>query len=274
MMGVQVWHALDDLRVNSLSVTSTSKSVITPKPNHAGVTSKPNHPALTSPSSIHIPPTRIVRTQTKKTLTHGWWWETSLMILRLEILICRSISMRWRRHEDVWLTRFLHALSSARSEWHFECGLWVQSCASHWSLPPGVLVVTVPSSSSKVWARAHALRYTHPHRRQCLSPPHASVLPLGVVFTRQLCCRLTILIIPLYILSESIYHQYLYSPSVMTDGCHTVVSSHTVSLTTLSHFTSTIVHNIRTLNSQLRRIIPTHAVQNNSSCCIQYISRR
>ena len=38
-------------------------------------------------------------------------------------------------------------------------------------------------------------------------------------FARQLCCRLTILIIPLYILPESIYHRYLYSPSVMTDCC-------------------------------------------------------
>ena len=73
---------------------------------------------------------------------------------------------------------------------------------------------------------------------------------------------------------SSIYHRYPYSPSLMTDRRHTAVSSLTVSLTTPSHFTSTIVHNIRTLHSQLRRIIPNHSVQNNPSCCIQYISRR
>ena len=55
MMGVQVRYASDDSRVDSLGITSTSKSVITPKPNHAGVTSKPNHPAITSPLNIHIP---------------------------------------------------------------------------------------------------------------------------------------------------------------------------------------------------------------------------
>ena len=55
MMGVQVRHASDDSRVDSLGITSTSKSVITPKPNHAGVTSKLNHPAITSPLNIHIP---------------------------------------------------------------------------------------------------------------------------------------------------------------------------------------------------------------------------
>ena len=72
---------------------------------------------------------------------------------------------------------------------------------------------------------------------------------------------------------SSIYHRYLYSPSVMTDGRHTAVSSLTVSLTTPSLFTSTIVHNIRTLNSQLRCTIPNHAVQN-VLCYILYIRKK
>ena len=88
---------------------------------------------------------------------------------------------------------------------------------SRWSLPPDVLVVTVPSSSSKVCARAHhviILATPNPQGHQRLS-----LLSLFlVVFARQLCRRLTI---P----SESIYFRYLYSPPVMTDSRQTVLSS-------------------------------------------------
>ena len=52
---VQDRHPLGDSRVDSLSISSMSKSEITSKPNHAGVPSEPNHPAITSPSNIHIP---------------------------------------------------------------------------------------------------------------------------------------------------------------------------------------------------------------------------
>ena len=49
---------------------------------------------------------------------------------------------------------------------------------SRWSLPPGVLVVTVPSSSSKVCARAHHVimypRYPNPQGHQRLSPASPS----------------------------------------------------------------------------------------------------
>ena len=181
--------------------------------------------------------------------------------------------MHWRRHEDISLTWFLRAPFSAGSEWHFGCSLWVGCCAGYLlaghcrlvflsllvkqSLSQGTRTSLHPSPGSSTSSST-----------TCLGSPSRSRLARVALLPSS-----NNLHHPTSHLS-SIYHRYLYSPSVMTDSRHTAVSSLTVSLTTPSLFTSTIVHNIRTLNSQLRRIILNHAVQNNPSCCIQYISRR
>jgi hypothetical protein len=137
---------------------------------------------------------------------------------------------------------------------------------SRWSVPPGVscLVVTVQAKSEP--GHRHLITPI-PAGSSTSSSPYPLALLL-VVFARQLCRCLTILV---RTLSESIYIQYLYSPSVMTDSdlCSSPFHSQhrPTSLQPLYTTYEPYIHNYIVL-------LPNHAVQNNPSCCIQYISHR
>ena len=162
---------------------------------------------------------------------------------------------------------FLCALSSAGSRWAL---LRVECCCAGYLLAGRCHLVfwslLVPPSSGNVRARAHAL-----HHPRC--PPSSGSSPSSctVMHRRRFSqAALSSFNNPLRILSESIYLPYLYSPSLMTDSRHTVLPL-TISLTTpVPHSLQPLyTHYIHNYN----RIIPKYAVQNNPSCCIQYISQ-
>ena len=134
-----------------------------------------------------------------------------------------------------------------------------------WSLPPGVLVVPVPSSSGKVCAREdHVIipATPNPQGHQRLSPPPLFL----VVFARQLCRSLTIPSHPL-----RIYISPVPALTICNDRQPPNPFVLAISLAAPSHFTSAIVHNIRTdptFTITILLLYTKSCSQNNPICCI------
>ena len=134
---VQARHASDDSRVDSLSISSMSKS-----DNYKAESYSDDQPV-----------------KYKYTLQPD---------------LCAP-----GRRRDVSLTWFLRAPSSAGSEWHFGCSVWVRCCAGY--LLAGHCRLMFLSLLCLDRQAKSEPGHTHPQAHQRLPPPHASALPPGVV---------------------------------------------------------------------------------------------